>query len=420
MSLVVLGINQRTAPLDLLERITVPSSRLEKALTDLQGRPYISESVVLSTCNRTEVYVHAEKFHGAYQDVRDFLAQFSGLAPEEFADHLYVFYDDEAVQHLFGVCSGLDSAVVGEHEIQGQVKTAWAAAQGEGSVGPTLNSAFRHAIEVGKRVRTETAIGRGIASVSHAAVVLAEERLETLVGKNAFVLGAGDMGGGMAGHFGDAGLGELVVASRTWDKASGLAERFGGRAVHLDELERELLAADVLFTSTSASSYMLEYDQLVGLSEQRAGRPLLIIDIAMPRDVDPAANDLAGITLLDMDAVRKLTEAGLRERSGEIGRVRSIIDLEVGRFSDESSARELAPLISAFRSQAESIRRAELDRFSSQLADLTDDQAAAVEKMTAGLLGKLLHEPTVRLKDASDTSRGDRLAAALRDLYDLP
>lgn len=421
MSLVVLGVNHRTAPLDLLERMTIPAARVPKALADLQGRSYISESVLLSTCNRTEVYVQAEKFHGAYQDVRDFMAQFCQVAPEEFADHLYVYYDSEAVAHLFGVACGLDSAVLGEHEIQGQVKTVWETAQAEGAVGATLNAVFRQALEVGKRARTETEISRHVTSVSQAAVVLAQEELGSLDGKRVFVIGAGDMGGGMTAAAANAvdDFGALVVASRTWSRATELAERFNGRAVHLDEMESELVAADVVFTSTSATSYMIEYGQMENIVSLRNGRPLLLVDIAMPRDVDPAVSDLAGITILDMGAIEAHTEAGRNSRRGELSRVQQIIQDEVLRHEQIASVREIAPLIASFRQKSEAIRLAELERFENRLGEFTPEQREVVEALTHGILGKLLYEPTVRLKDAADSPKGDRLGAALRELFDL-
>jgi len=421
MSLVVLGLNHHTTPLDILERMTIPSGRMAKALADLSGRPYVAESVILSTCNRTEVYVDAEKFHGGYQDVRDFLAQFAQIAPEDFSDYLYVLYDTEAVNHLFGVAAGLDSAVVGEHEIQGQVKTAWQTAHEEETVGSTLNAVFRHALEVGKRARTETGIGRHITSVSQAAAVLAAQHLGSLDGKRAFVLGAGDMGMGMTRAVAESGaaLGQLVVASRTWKRASGLAEQYSGRAVHLDQIEDELEHADVVFTSTSASSYMIDHGQLAPIVERRSGRPLLIVDIAMPRDVEPAAGDLPGVTLLDMDAVREFTEAGMRERQAEVSRVQTIITAEVNRYFDTATAREMDPIIAAFRGQVEEIRQAEVQRFAPSLAGLSADQVEAVDALTKAMLAKVMHEPTTRLKKSADSKQGERLATALRTLFDL-
>jgi len=421
MSLVVLGLNHHTTPLDILERVTIPAGRMAKALADLSGRPYIAESVILSTCNRTEVYVDAEKFHGGYQDVRDFLAQFAQIAPEDFADYLYVLYDTEAVNHLFGVAAGLDSAVVGEHEIQGQVKTAWQTAHTEQTVGSTLNAVFRHALEVGKRARTETGIGRHITSVSQAAAVLAAQHLGTLDGKRAFVLGAGDMGMGMTRAVAESGasLAQLVVASRTWKRASGLAEQYSGQAVHLDQIEDELLHADVVFTSTSAASYMIDHEQLAPIIDLRAGRPLLIVDIAMPRDVEPAAGDLPGVTLLDMDAVREFTEAGMRERQAEVARVQTIINAEVSRYFDTATAREMDPIIAAFRGQIEQIRQAELQRFAPSLAGLSTEQSEALDALTKAMLAKVMHEPTTRLKKSADSKQGERLATALRTLFDL-
>ncbi len=289
MSVVVIGLNHRTVPLDLLERMTIDESRLAKALHEVASREHVSEAVVLSTCNRTEIYVVAEKFHGAYADVRDFLSEMAYLPPEDFSDHLYVSYDEEAAAHLFAVTSGLDSAVVGEAEILGQVRNAWTRAQEEGTVGTSLNLMFRHALEVGKRARTETGISRHIASVSTAAVAMAADRLGSLAGRSILVLGAGDMGEGMVRSLVDAGVTDVRIANRTWDRAVELADRVGGRAVGLSELDESLRQVDLLLTSTGASSLMLEHGDLDRVMQARQGRPLLVVDVAVPRDVDPAA-----------------------------------------------------------------------------------------------------------------------------------
>ena len=418
MSVVVIGLNHRSTPLDLLERMTIGDAALPKALHDLISRTDVSEAVVLSTCNRTEVYAVAERFHGAYQDIRDFLAEVAFLAPEDFSDHLYVHYDAEAVAQLFGVAAGLDSAVLGESEILGQVKHAWEQAREEGAAGPTLNLLFRHALEAGKRARTDTAIGRHTTSVSQAAVAMAADRLGGLEGRTGLVLGAGEMGEAMALGLAKAGT-ELIVANRTQDTAVALAERTRGRVIRLADVPTQLADVDVLLTSTGAPSPLLEADELRPVIAARAGRPLLIVDVAVPRDVDPAVGELAGVTLLDMDDLRTFAAAGTAARSGEVAGVRTIIDEELERYLGASSAREVAPMIVALRDRAEEVRQAEVQRFRTRLGELDDSQLDAIDALTHGIIGKLLHEPQLALRDAAGSPRGDRLVAALRDLFAL-
>ena len=419
MSVVVIGLNHRTANLEMLERTTVDAARLPKILHDLCTRPHLSEAVVLSTCNRTEAYVIAERFHGGYEDVRAFFSELSFLAPEELGDHLYVHYDDAAVRHLFSVAAGLDSAVLGEGEILGQVADAWSMAREEGAAGTSLNLLFRLALEAGKRVRTETGISRGITSVAQAAVAMAAARLGTLSGRRVLLLGAGEMGEGMALALAAAGTGEVVVANRTAAHAEALAARVGGRAVRLLDLPAELAGADLLLTSTGASSIILEHGDLETVMESRDGRPLLIVDIAVPRDVDPSAGQLPGVTLLDMDDLRRFVEVGVSGRQREANRARVILDEELDRYLAATSAREVAPLVAAMRDRAEQVRAAELERFAGRLEQLDARERATVEALTKGIVAKLLHEPTVRLKDAAGTAKADRLADTLRDLFDL-
>ena len=419
MSVVVVGLNHRTVPLDLLERMTVPSSLLPKALADLTSREHVTEAVVLSTCNRIEVYAFAEKFHGAYQDIRNFFAEVSHVAPEEFSDHLTSLYDGDAARHLFSVASGLDSAVLGEHEILGQVRTAWEVSSAEGAVGPVLNPLFRHALEVGKRVRTETAISRNITSVSQAAVAMATDRLGGLEGRQVLVVGAGEMGEGLARALHSGGVAGIRVANRTWDRAVEVAERLGGVPVRLDDLPHHLAEVDVLLTSTGASAVILEHGDLASVVGERHGRELLVVDIAVPRDVDPAAGEIEGVTLLDMDDLREFAEVGIRERQREVTAVQAIVDAELDRYVDESTARSVAPLVASLRSRGDLVRSGELERLAARLGYLDDRQREAVEALAAGIVGKLLHEPTVRMKDAAGSARGERLAEALRDLFDL-
>jgi len=400
--------------------MTVSDARLPKALADLSGLPdTFSEAVILSTCMRTEVYVVADKFHAAMADVRDFLGRLGFVAPEDLSDHLYSYYEDEAVRHLFRVAAGLDSAVVGEHEVLGQVRSAWEAAAAEGACGPVLSALFRHAVEVGKRARSETLIGRGATSVSAAAVAMAESHVGSLAGRVLMVLGAGDMGTGIAEALASKGVGSVLVANRTWDRAEALASRVGGRAVHLGGLASALAEVDVLLTSTGASSVLVEVGDLAPVMASRAGRPLLIVDVAVPRDVDPAVASLDGVTLLDMDDLRSFAAQGVAGREAEIGRVEEIVADEVSRYAAVATARELAPLVVALRESAESVRTGELARFSGRLAGLSASERDAVDALTRAIVQKLLHSPTVRLKDAAGTPRGDRLAEALRALFDL-
>jgi len=418
VSVVVIGLNHRTAPLDLLERMAVGEGQLPKALHDLCTRPNLSEALVLSTCNRTEVYAVAERFHGAYSDIRGFLGDFSFLPPEDFADHLYVHYDTAAVAHLMSVASGLDSAVLGESEIQGQVKVAWERARDEGAAGPTLNLLLRHALEAGKRARSETGIARNITSVSQAAVVMAGEHIGGITGRTVLVLGAGEMGEGMAVALAGAGAGRVLVANRTPGRAAALAARIGGEPVPLVDLPERLAEADVLLTSTGSRAPVLERPDVEPILGGR-DRPLLIVDIAVPRDVDPGVGDVPGVTLLDMDDLRRFAALGVAERRREVTAVETILNAEIDRYLGATSAREVAPMIVALRERAESVRTTELDRLKGRYDDLDPRQLELVEAVTKGLVAKLLHQPTVVLKDAAGSARGDRLVAALRELFEI-
>ncbi len=419
MSVVIVGLNHRTVPLEILERMTVSDARLPKALDDLCGREYLSEAVVLSTCMRTEIYAVAGRFHGAMVDIRNFLAEWGGTEIECFSDHLYSFYEDAAVTHLFQVSSGIDSAVLGEGEVLGQVRNGWEAAQREEAAGPILGRLFRHAVEVGKRARSETGISRGTTSLSQAAVAMAGQRLGTLRGRTILVLGAGDMGEGMAQALAAVPGVRVLVVNRTWSKASALAKRFGGQPVELGGLPAALEQADVLLTSTGAPGILLEAADLEPVLPAREGRPLLVVDVAVPRDVDPGVGSLPGVTLLNMDDLKAFAEAGVAERRKEIAAVNAIITEEVERFAETTVQREMAPLVRALRERAEELRIGELERYRVRLNGLDDRQRDAVEALTKGILAKLLHEPTVQLKEAAGSVQGEQLAEAVRYLFDL-
>jgi glutamyl-tRNA reductase len=418
MSIVVIGVNHRTSPLSMLERVALAPTDVPKSITGLVSRINIREAVVLSTCNRTEVYAVAERFHGAYADIRDFFCEIGGLDPDDLHPHLYSQHDDAAVSHLFEVAAGLDSAVLGETEILGQVRHAWELAQTEGGARSTLNLLFRHAIETGKRARTETAISRSTASVSSAAVEMVADRLGDIAGLRVLVVGAGEMGEGVAVALVGAGATHITVTNRTHERAVALAERVQGHVVPYTELSAALAEADVLLTCSRAGTVVVDAE-LVAAARQGVDTPMLVVDIAVPRNVDPAVAELPGVTLLDLDDLRDWAARGLEARRHEAEHVRTIVRDEVERFAVESMARQAAPLVASLHERAEQIREAELERFAGKLQGLGPAERAAVEALTKGIVAKLLHHPSVRLKDDAGTPQGERNAAAVRDLFDL-
>ncbi|HVE93502.1 MAG TPA: glutamyl-tRNA reductase [Acidimicrobiales bacterium] len=420
MSFVLVGLNHKSAPLDLLERVCLADAARAKLLVEIAGRAEVSEAVVVSTCQRIEVFAVAERFHPAVGDLREALAAVSGVAVGDFALHVVELHGDDAARHLFRLACGLESSVVGETEILGQVRTAVEVATEAGSAGPELSALFRRAVAVGRRARSTTAIARGVASVSAAAVAMAADRLDGLAGRSVVVLGAGTVGEGMAVALADAAdPGAVVVANRSRARATALAQRVGGRAVDFGALATELLNADVLLTSTGATDTVVTRADLEAVQTERAGRALLVVDVAVPRDVDPEAKSVEGVTLLDMDDLRTFAALGEAGRRREVAAVESLIDAALDEHHATMSGRRAAPLITALRARAEEMRLAELERIDARLGGLDAREREAIDALTRSVVAKLLHEPTVRLKQAAGTAKGERLASSLRELFDL-
>lgn len=427
MSVVVVGVEQHDAPLEILERVAINDAGLPKALAVLRDRSNLAEAVVVSTCLRTEVYAVVERFHDGVDELQEFLADVSGMSVDSLAEHLTIRFDDDVADHLFSVASGLDSAVLGESEVLGQVRRAWERSQRERASGPVLGALFRHAVETGKRVRSETAIARGITSLSHGAVALATgHHAGGLVGAKALVVGAGEMGEGVLQALAHQDVGHLVVVNRTQARAraavAALPPELAARArvAPLSELDHELAWADVVFTTLATAHPVI--DGAIAeraVAEREDGTPLLVVDLGVPRNVGSEVAELEAVTLLDMDALRAAVADALAGRQGEVAHAREIVGDEVERYRAASRARGAAPVVSALRARAETARRAELDRQRSKRSDLTDEQWGQVDAVTRAMVAKLLHQPTVALKDAAGTPRGERLVEALRTLFDL-
>ena len=421
MPVVVVGLHERDAPLELLERAAIADRDLQKSLQLLLDSPEIAEAVIVSTCMRTEVYAVLERFHEGLSDITTFFYDRIGDSLGSVGaleEELFVAYDDAAARHLFDVAAGLDSAVLGEGEILRQVRHAAAKARHDRASGPVLDGLFRHALEVGKRARTETAIARGTTSLAHVAVALAAEQVGgTLAAHRVVVAGAGEMGQGVLSALAKTrGSPEVVIANRTRARAASLAAAVGARPVSLGALREELQLADVFISATSADEMLLDRATAGEVLSARDGRPLVIVDMAMPRDIDPEVGGLEGISLFDVDDLRRHAESEMSRRQGEVGRVGEIIEEELERYRQTARSRSVAPLIAALRQRADALVDAELERRSSRLGDAEREAAAQIARRA---VAKLLHEPTVQLKSAAGSARGERLAEALRTLFDL-
>jgi glutamyl-tRNA reductase len=427
MSVIVVGLEQRQSPLDLLERAAINEAELPKALGRLRDRSNLSEAVILSTCLRTEVYAVVDRFHDGVDDLQEFLAATSGSPIETLADHFTVRFDDDVTSHLFTVAAGLDSAVLGESEVLGQVRRAWEKAQLERVSGPVLGALFRHAVETGKRVRSETAIARGITSLSHGAVALAQgRRTGGLAGARVLVVGAGEMGEGVVQALSGQDLADVVVANRSADRTEGVIAGLPAsmaasvRSTGLDDLGALLASADVVFTSVGTTHPLIDRAMVATAASGRStDSELLIVDLGVPRNVEPAAAGLDGVVLLDMEVLRSAVAEALSGRQDEVAGATRIVTDEVERYRIASRARDAAPMVSALRARVEAARGVEFERQRSKHSELSADQWDQVDAVTRAMVAKLLHQPTVALKDAAGTPRGERLVEALRTLFDL-
>jgi glutamyl-tRNA reductase len=415
--LLALGANHKTAPLPLRERLALPEGRASRVLAELVEQPSVHEAVAISTCNRTELYLMAADAVEAENVALGILSRHAGLRLTELLGAIYSLRGDEAVEHLFSVAAGLDSMIVGEAEVQGQVKRAYELALVEGVTGPVSNRLFRDALATGKRVRSETGVSRSNVSVSSVAVQLAAEFLGNLEDRRVLVVGAGENAELTARALSERGVEALFVANRRYERALALAQRFGGRAISFDDMPNELEAADIVVSSTGAPHQIVGRTELEFVAASRMGRPLVLLDLAVPRDIDPAVAGVEGASLHTIDDLESVVARTISLRHGEADRAREIVAAHSSAFRDWMAALEVVPAITSLRAHAERIRVAELER--ARLGDLTPAERDRLDALTQRIVNKLLHRPTVRLKELAADDESGPYAQAVTELFGL-
>ncbi len=420
MRLLLVGISHRTAPVELRERLDFHTRGVDSALRALTARGAVREAVVLSTCNRAEVYAACEAADEARADIVEFMSDFHGIETTAVMPHVYDSRDLDAARHLFRVAAGLDSLVVGEPQILGQVKSAHAAGGTAQTVGPVLNRLFHCSFGVGKRVRTETGLGSGAVSVSFAAVSLARKIFGELKGRNVLVVGAGEMGKLTAQHMRSQGAHRVTIVSRTLAHAARAAEAIGGAsAAPWEDLDAALTASDIVISATGASAPILTRARIESTMRSRRSRPLFIIDIAMPRDVEPAAGEIEQVFLYNIDDLKATVRENLARRTSEVARAEAIIAEELEKFAGWLRSRGAIPTVVALRQRFESIRRAELQRLDFKLSSLSPEAHARVDEVTRLIVEKLLLTPTEQLKALGDTETVGAYAEAMTRIFNL-
>jgi glutamyl-tRNA reductase len=412
MTLLVVGLSHRTAPVSLLEKTVVPVDELRKTLDELHRTETISEVLLLSTCNRVEVYADVARFHPAVAEVTTVLSRHSGVSVGDLSEHLYVHFAEAAVEHLMSVASGLDSMVIGESQILGQLRSAYALGGEVGSIGSVLHDLAQTALRVGKRVHTDTGIDRAGASVVSVALDRAVAVLGELAGVRALIVGAGSMGALSGASLRRRGVTDIVVANRSFERAQRLAESLGGRAVPLSQVPDEIAGADLVMSSTGATGLVVESDA-VG---PRAARPLVVLDLALPRDVSPLVAEQPGVTYVDIDSLR---DSGAMVSDADVREATAIVTEELGRYLAEQQKLAVAPTVTALRARANQVIDGELTRLDGRLPGLEPDVRREVADAVRRAVEKVLHAPTVRVKELASMPGGDQYASALRELFDL-
>ena len=418
MSVLVVGVSHRSAPVSLLERLTVGiGDHSSDVLEDLRAAGPVGEAVVLSTCNRVEVYADTEGFHAGVDAVTDLLAQRSGVPLEELKRHLYVHWEGQAVQHLFSVAAGLDSMVVGESQILGQLRTAYGEAREGAAAGRTLHELFQKALFVGKKVHSDTRIDEAGQSLVTVALERAVDAVGPIDGRPVLVIGAGSMGALAGATLKRAGAGRIVVANRTAENARRLATALEGRGIGLDDLEDAMAHAEVVVSSTGATGVVVPRDVVERAVKARDGRPLAILDLALPHDIDPSVRALPGVTLIDLASLQEVLAAS--DAGADVEAARGIVTEAVGQFVAWQSASRVAPTVVALRSRADQVVETELARLAARLPELDERARQEVAVAVKRVVGTLLHTPTVRVKELTEAPEGLSYADALRELFGL-
>jgi len=417
MNLILVGISYRTAPVEVRERMNIHESHLPAALADLVSREGVREGLILSTCNRVDLAAAGEETTELQPAVRRFLGDFHRCDLTPYERHLYWQRGRDVIRHLFRVASSLDSMIVGEPQILGQFKQAYLAAQEARALNGPLHEIAQQALAVGRRVRRETALGTAAVSVSYAAVELARKIFGTLEGKTVFVLGAGKMSELAARHLVSSGASSILVSNRTYEKACKLAEAFHGTAVPFEALFEQLGHADIVISSTGSATFLVSREQAERLLSARKHRPMFFVDIAVPRDIDPAVNELDDAFVYDIDDLEQVVAANRKEREREAVWAEEIVEQEVERTLKRLATRELAPTIVALEQRLESIRAAEVERYRGRLGALSAEQLEAVEALTRGMLSKILHGPLTEMKSGAGNPEHRTLVQVIRRIF---
>ena len=420
MDIILVGLSHKTAPVEVREKLSFSGEMLSEGIVRLRGYENISECLILSTCNRVEIYSIVDKSDIGIARIKDFMHSYQTDVPlESISQHLYVHKNETAVRHLFRVAASLDSMVVGEPQILGQVKDAFDTALLNKTTGAILNKLFKKSISVAKRVRTETKIAENAVSISFAAVELAKKIFSSLRDKRGMLIGAGEMGELAANYLVSSGIKEIVVSTRNYERALNLAQTYNGRAVKFEYFLEEMGRSDVVICSTGAPDYIIRAEHMHDIIHKRKNRPIFLIDISVPRNIDPAINNIDNVFLYDIDDLQAVVEANLRTRRGEAEKGEQIIEEEVETFSKWFKSLEVVPTIVALRNKVEDIRRKELERITDRLRTLSPDDRETVEGLTNTIVNKILHGPLVALKSEANSSNGLLYAETIRKIFNL-
>lgn len=415
MRLQLLGVNHKTAPLEVRERLAIPEWKLDEATRKLQSHRDVRECVVFSTCNRVEFAVCSEAGADLHAFIHDYLLADSS----QVASYLYEYWDDDVVRHVFRVAASLDSMIVGEPQVLGQVKHSFAIAKAVGSIHANLDALLSRAFSVAKRVRSETAIGSSAVSVASVAVELAKKIFGDLQGRSVYLVGAGKMSELAARHLHSQGAGAVLVTNRTYERAQRMAEKIGGSAVHFDRLHETADRADIVITSTGAPHAIFRREHGELFMHRRKNRPMFFIDIAVPRDVDPEMAQVDGIFTYNIDDLQRIVESNVSDRGREAQRAEALIEEEVARFRKRMQSLDAVPTIVALQERMEQVRQDEIDRLRAKLGPLTAEQESAIENLTRSIVNKILHPPISALKNASGSDELTATAEMLRSLFGL-